>query len=57
MPVIALVFWLQASATLTDQFAAIAKNSGGRVGVFVLLPDLAEAGVPQDQAGLPQDQE
>jgi beta-lactamase class A len=43
MPAIALVFLLQSSAPLADQFAAIAKSSGGRVGVFVQLLESNES--------------
>src|SRR5258708_38677038 len=41
MPLIALVCLLQADP-LADQFAEIAKTSGGRVGVFVQLLETGE---------------
>ena len=44
MPGVALVFLLQSSAPLADRFAAIAKDSVGRVGVFVQLLESNESG-------------
>jgi beta-lactamase class A len=46
MPVVALVFLLQSSVPLAEQFAALAANSGGHVGVFVQLLE------SNDSAGL-----
>ena len=50
---LALLVGLQSSAALTDQFAAIAKTGGGRVGVFAQVVDTAETAGLNDAERFP----
>ena len=47
---LALLVWLQSPVALTDQFATIAKTSGGQAGVFAqVLETAGTAGLNDDQ--------
>jgi len=50
---LALLVGLQSSAALTDQFATIAKTSGGQVGVFAQVLDTAETAGMNDAERFP----